>query len=780
MKIEDYEKIIHYSLFISVALSVALLTACTLYMDDLEDTGRILRTGEGYDKVETITLPNEQGFVSYKYSQNTIPIDDVVEQYIVKVENDTILYFSFDTPEELLPEVGEMMTCSFRDRFPNAFCHKCIERTEQDGIYRCVFTGCGYDEAFASLTIDMHSTEFQPVEGSEEIPSEEFDSIINEYKASEDEEAEAAARSYNDKATRSPFDTGKREITGINHNLADVSLSPNYMGIVGLSGTVTGGITAGGYVDLYYDSKTGELREEYGLMGQINLTFEVAADAGITFKLPAAIPIAGSHVDLKIVGFKFGLAAMPYIDIRRKASAEFKISYGFDVGVSYRKTSHADKGEMSTTKNSARKKHGIPVFRARFRDIGGDTKVTQSFKAGLDINFGLGGKAAGTGIDVSAGIDLYSKVDLELDKNNYKSAEDFKQKYERMPIYVQPYVQGELKVLGVGVPIKKELEAIPCGSLKMSILPVYKEGTAYFYRSDNNYPYTYKMHAELEELGLFGMFWPAVPKARIYFQEGTQTEPEETFDLKWKDDADTRIMEATKRSDKIVDNFPYIAQFALVEPSSEDESYTIPIQDIPFAIEMPNVEIDKKNIRVSQSLTPKNATYQEQSNPTLIGSKNGQLAWLKNGEAYLYRYKIDVPVIIGAPRLVSKWYIHMANKYAQSTDFSHKEKNSKDLKLQRLLRMTWYSNEQSVYLSFTPSADVQDGKGHEGGNMKFSTCDFTANYYMWLDRQYSSSDQSPDLEKSRSMYDTPWNVATTNLPFGDKPVLGDIELIPIE
>ena len=122
----------------------------------------------------------------------------------------------------------------------------------------------------------------------------------------------------------------------------------------------------------------------------------------------------------------------------------------------------------------------------------------------------------------------------------------------------------------------------------------------------------------------------------------------------------------------------------------------------------------------------------------------------------------------------------MANKYAQSTDFSHKEKNSKDLKLQRLLRMTWYSNEQSVYLSFTPSADVQDGKGHEGGNMKFSTCDFTANYYMWLDRQYSSSDQSPDLEKSRSMYDTPWNVATTNLPFGDKPVLGDIELIPIE
>ena len=99
LKIEDYEKIIHYSLFISVALSVALLTACTLYMDDLEDTGRILRTGEGYDKVETITLPNEQGFVSYKYSQNTIPIDDVVEQYIVKVENDTILYFSFDTPE---------------------------------------------------------------------------------------------------------------------------------------------------------------------------------------------------------------------------------------------------------------------------------------------------------------------------------------------------------------------------------------------------------------------------------------------------------------------------------------------------------------------------------------------------------------------------------------------------------------------------------------------------------------------------------------------------------
>ena len=110
---------IHYPLFFSAAL---ILTACTLYMDDFEE-GRILRTGTGYQEPETMELTEAQGSVTYQYNQNTIPIDDEVEQYIVKVENDTILYFSEATPEELLPVVGEMMTCSFRDKFPNGFCH---------------------------------------------------------------------------------------------------------------------------------------------------------------------------------------------------------------------------------------------------------------------------------------------------------------------------------------------------------------------------------------------------------------------------------------------------------------------------------------------------------------------------------------------------------------------------------------------------------------------------------------------------------------------------------
>ena len=73
------------------AFVVAALTACTLYMDEPEDEGRILRTGEGYDKPETITLPDDQGTITYEYSQKTIPITDEVEQYIVNVDAGNIV-----------------------------------------------------------------------------------------------------------------------------------------------------------------------------------------------------------------------------------------------------------------------------------------------------------------------------------------------------------------------------------------------------------------------------------------------------------------------------------------------------------------------------------------------------------------------------------------------------------------------------------------------------------------------------------------------------------------
>jgi hypothetical protein len=93
--------------------------------------------------------------------------------------------------------------------------------------------------------------------------------------------------------------------------------------------------------------------------------------------------------------------------------------------------------------------------------------------------------------------------------------------------------------------------------------------------------------------------------------------------------------------------------------------------------------------------------------------------------------------------------------------------------------MTWFANEPSIYLYFRPWADTQDAKGNKGGKLWFKSAEIIANYSMLLDKQFSVTDKSPDFEKSRGMFDTPWDVDTTNLPFGDKPVIGDIELIPI-
>ena len=765
-----------YHLSFSVAL--LFLASCTLYMDEPEDAGRILRTGEGYDKVETITLPEGQGTVSYQYSQNTIPIDDVVEQYIVKVESDTILHFSFATPEELLPEVGEMMTCSFRDRFPHAFCHKCIERTEQDGIYRCVFTKCSFDEAFATLKMDTHTTNFTPADGSEEVPAEEFDSIINEYKAAGDEGAVSAARGYYQHATRTAFDTGNRTLKGIKHNIADLTLNPNIKGFAGVSVTVSGGITVGGYVDISYDSEAGKLDEEYGIMGQLDLTFAVVADAGIKFQSPVAIPILGLKIDLLVVGLDIGLTANPYIDIRHQAKADFKFSLGFDIATAYSQRGKEKNGNFTPKKGSVRRKSKMPVFRVVPRDFDSSSKVVLNVKSGVDYHIGFGADIIGTGFDLAAGVDVYEEFEQEIDAGEYQSADDFQQKNAVLPTYAQPYVEGNIKVLGVTVPAKSTFGPFECNRLGVPILPVYKEGTAAFYCSDFNRPYTYKMRAELEDLGLLGEFWPFLPKMRIYMEDGDRKIPEEAFDLKWKSGSDMRVLELTKRSDNILTNVPYIAQFALVESMPGGKSITLPLKDIPFMVEMPELTIDEDKLRVVQTLTPQNATAQELANPSVIARKGDTYAWVQNGVAYRYRYKVDVPITVEGTRLIRNWGLQLGDKYANTSNFSHKESKS-DPSVNYVVRMTWFANEPSIYLYFRPWADTQDAKGNKGSKVWFEAVEITANYSKLLDKQFSVTDKSPDFEKSRGMFDTPWDVDTTNLPFGDKPVIGDIELIPI-
>lgn len=769
------------SIFLSVIM-MAAVSACTLYMDEPEEEGRILRTGEGYDQPETITLPDDQGTVTYEYSQKTIPINDEVEQYIVKVESDTILYFEGGTPEEYLPEVGEMMTCSFRDRFPHAFCHKCIDRTENDGIYRCVFKKCPLKEAFKVMNFKVSpKIDYESVNGTP-ITIEEFDSLMSEQSDLEGGESTASSRSESnteDKFTRSWFNTGKREFKGIKTGKINVSLKPNLKNFAGVAITGSLGITLGGYFEMEYDGDKDVTYTEVGIMGSLDTQLAVNANAGIFFQSPVAIPLVGFKADLWVAGVDIGLTVNPYFDVRKEVSADVSCSFGFDLGFGYAQVGNQE-GKWDKKKHKLKTKRGYPALRITPRDWDANAKnINLHIKSGWDWHFGVGADVFGTGFDFAVGLDVYRDFQIDMDMGEYHSAADFKKKYADLPSKAVIYAEGSLKAAQVGIPVRVETDPWSCGTSKIPILPEYKEGSAYFYCSDFNPPYTYKMKAELEDIGLMGWFWNWTPKMRIYFDgdELEKSKPVQTFDMKCKEGSDMRVLEATKRSNEIITNIPYIAQAAMVETLPGGRSFTVPLVDIPFNVEIPDMVIDEDRLRASQTLTPQNATPQELANPSIIATKNGKAGWIKNGRVYNYRYKIDVPVTIEAPRLIREWGIHMGDNYANSNEFSHKEKSKKEY-LERVVRMTWYSSESSLSLYFYPFAYVQDSEGHKSGKKNYETCNYTVQYSKMLDQQYSiTGGNNADYEKSRTLIPEVWRMHSTDLPWGEGAVLGDIELI---
>jgi len=758
---------------ISIILSVlvlAALSACTLYMDEPDDAGRILRTGEGYDKEESITLPDDQGSITYKYSQKTIPINDEVEQYIVKVESDTILYFEGGTPDELLPEVGEMMTCSFRDRFPNAFCHKCIERTEQDGIYRCVFTKCSFDEAFTYLKFNITPTEAVLPEGAEYVSSEEMDSIMNQFEDTEDEPAEAREAKPE---TRSPF---RKEFPAVKIT-KNITLQPTFanQSIGSINGKAH--LELGGYAEVTYDTSSKELVSEWGLYGEVSFSAQVTGSFGGRFESPVAIPLIGFKADAIIVGINIGYTLSPYLEIKEECSGQVEFNQGIDIAFRYKHIGEG-KGEFERIKANVKKKEGQPMFNFKVDGSASTTEMSLRIRDGEVYGIGLGEKLIFEQAEISLGGDRYTDYNFTVDSKKYQSPEDFEQKYISQPSYYELFIQASAGIFGFTGNVNFHTDPIKTvGRPRRALFPVYKKGSAYVYCSEFS-PRTYKMGFELEDEGLVCAFWGSKPQLRAFEKGWNTDEPIEAFQMDWDKGSDYKKSTATKRSKNLLNNIQYIGNVVMVV-KMPNYQYAIPIVDIPFITEVPQISIFQYETKAVQTLTPANGTAQELSNPTVIARKGDKLAWVYKGEAYLYRFKIDVPVALQGLRLIEKWGIQMGDKYSNTSNFSHKE-GSSDTYKEYTVRMTWYANQPSVYLYFQPWADTQDAKGNKGGKLKFQMEEITATYSASLDKQFSITAESPDFEYSRITIPEIWNVKAVDLPFGEHAVLGEVEILPMD
>ena len=763
------------------AFVVAALTACTLYMDEPEEEeGRILRTGEGYDKEETITLPNGQGSVTYEYSQKTIPINDEVEQYIVKVESDTILYFEGGTPEELLPEVGEMMTCSFRDRFPNAFCHKCIERTEQNGIYRCVFSKCDYGEAFKVLDVHFDNLQLALPEGGKQLTQEEEDSLFEETEVVDEDVA--SSRSMR---RRVPLDKHVKKYTIPIEGELGVSAVPG-MDLAGAKVGFGGEIIIGGWIvgDISFVDRSADF--DVGIIGGIGLLLDVQARAGITYKLPVGFSPFGFRFDLAVIGGQLGLTADPYLSVHREVYGHIEVAFGIDCGFHYKRDPN-DKahpyGEIEKTKSGSSKMAGkTPFFYVN------DYKESKGFdlniEAGMDYKLGIGfkiGEGAAQG-EFAVGLRTYGLMQQQIDIGEFQSAEDFKQKNANFPTYGLVYVSLEAGVFWVAVKPQILIGPFKLKDYYINIFPESNDKGSV--RCVDMKSKWFSADAELLERGLLSYWRSETPKLRFYDKETKKLVG--TMDLHWVKEGkqalyDSKKMTGSKKVPEIEVNHEYIAQFALDMSAIVDKAL-FPLEEVPFHVAKPIVELESVKLIYTQSA--RNASLEEMANPKLVVSKGSQKGWIYQNKVYNYRYIMDIIVQVKGLTKIGRWGLLVSNNAGRERDVYVNDKSGK-LSQKYKVRLHWYTSKQTENLCIQSySVGLNENGKMTYDREFFDMDDYVFEYnpnmdFVWAQTQNSGS--GVDFEfMSRKKDPSDITVHFDDTPDADGTVLGDVEVIPID
>lgn len=85
--------------FVTLIIPVLFVACHANVLDDEPENKPENIKGFGYPITEDV----EGGKITYQYNDEVIVLSETTQRYLVKVEADTILYFSEATPERLLP-----------------------------------------------------------------------------------------------------------------------------------------------------------------------------------------------------------------------------------------------------------------------------------------------------------------------------------------------------------------------------------------------------------------------------------------------------------------------------------------------------------------------------------------------------------------------------------------------------------------------------------------------------------------------------------------------------
>ncbi len=130
----------------------SVLAMPELYENDFGEAEAV----EGFEK--PVTESTDEYSITFQYNEGVILLNEAAQENIVRVEADSILYFSSSTPSELLPEVGDLVTSRISDKLPYGLGNKVLEVSEQGGAIRCVTTLASLDDIYKELSWEYNSS----------------------------------------------------------------------------------------------------------------------------------------------------------------------------------------------------------------------------------------------------------------------------------------------------------------------------------------------------------------------------------------------------------------------------------------------------------------------------------------------------------------------------------------------------------------------------------------------------------------------------------------------
>lgn len=131
---------------------MAILSSCTENI--IENT--IRPETNGFD--QPVTESTDEYTITYQYNEGVIVLDAVAQSYLVKVEADTILYFSAGTPSDILPGKGDVISARVSEKVPYGLGNVVLETSESEGMFKCVTTVAGLDEIFKEVSWEYNSS----------------------------------------------------------------------------------------------------------------------------------------------------------------------------------------------------------------------------------------------------------------------------------------------------------------------------------------------------------------------------------------------------------------------------------------------------------------------------------------------------------------------------------------------------------------------------------------------------------------------------------------------